>query len=222
MAKVLLCTTQEGQSPLEHTIFKREDIDLNRMDNEARAFIKLKAIPHDLFIWEQSLEKSDALVYLNHIQKACGDTDLKVICFWKETPPEDLPPIVLKSFTHPPDDKEYYKILSDCLKTRVRKSRRVLIRLRLAIQQTGQGMLCSTVNVSREGILIESNKPLEIDSVYLVTFLGLKGRSLPPFKTKIIRKDTAPRGNLSLRYYAGLFFEVPKTQTEALAESLNL
>ena len=56
----------------------------------------------------------------------------------------------------------------------------------------------------------------------MVTFLGIKGKSLPPFKTRIIRKDAPPRGNFSLNYYGGVFEDVPKSQTDALGEALNL
>lgn len=222
MAKVILCTGQEGPGPLERPILKREDVELERFEDGARAFIKLKASPFDLFIWEQTLEKTEALVFFNHIQKAFGETRLKVICAWKEPAPEDLPPIVAKSFTYPPDEAEYDKFLSEFLKTEVRKTRRVLIRVRLAVQRTGQGLLCSTINVSKDGLLIESNKPLQVKHIYMVTFLGLKGVNLPPFKTRIVRKDAPPRGNFSLNYYGGIFEDVPRSQTDALAEALNL
>ncbi len=221
MVKVIICSEEEN-GPLEHPLLRRENVELLRFKDTAKAFIKLMDSPFDIFIWEQTLETEEALVFLDHIQKAAKDTRLKVICCWKGPIPNKLPPVVCRSFSFPPDEKDYGEWLSNCLNAPARKARRVLIRVRLLVEHTGAGTLCSTINVSREGLLIESNKSLRIGGIYIITFLGLGGKPLQPFKTRIIRRDAPPRGKLSLHYYAGTFEDVPENQRDALEEALKL
>ncbi len=221
MSKVILCSSQGIEGPLGHPVLRREDIELSVFGELPRALIELRSKRIDLLILEESGSQEETLALLRRVGDVTANPDVKIICLWKGAPPSDVPESLATSLVYPPAADVYDRAVTGALAVEARKARRILLRMSLSMRTAEQSFLCSTVDVSRSGLLVECNRPLQTNGQYDVKFMGLPGRPLPQFKVRVVRENP-PRAKLRLRYYACTFDGVPQADIERLAEVLDL
>ncbi len=221
MTNVILCSSQGMEGPLGHPILRREDIELSVFSELPRALIELRSKRIDLLILEESGSQEETLALLRRVGDVTANPDVKIVCLWKGTSPVGVPESLATSLSYPPEADAYEKTLAGALAVETRKARRILLRMSLSMRTGEQSFLCSTVDVSRSGLLIECNRPLQADGIYDVKFMGLPGRPLPQFRVRIVRENP-PKAKLRLRYYACAFDGTSRDDIARLAEVLDL
>lgn len=221
MSIVILCSAQGLDGPLGHPILRREDIELSVFEDLPRAFIELKSKRVDLLILEEGASAEATLAMVRRVGDVTVNPDIKIICLWKSPPPADLPDSLVRSLPCPPSDDAFEKAITESLAVEARKARRILLRMSLSMRAAEQSFLCSTVDVSRTGFLVECNRSLQPKATYDVKFMGLPGRPLPQFRARIVREEP-PKAKLRLHYYACAFDGVSPEDIERLAEVLGL
>jgi len=220
MSRVVLFSPMGLEGPLGHPILEREEIETVCHEDIVRAFMDLRETAADLFVWEQNSTVEEAVLFLQNLLKSAANPEMKVVCVWKAEIPENLPDFISHSLKYPPLVEEYETALADCVEKPARQAQRYLVRLNLALQQNSGGILCSTVDASAKGVLIESNKSLQVEGVYSLKFMGLADGGLPPLKARILREKPA-KGNLRLKYYAASFEGLTSDLEERLEKALT-
>lgn len=221
MSIVIVCSTQGVDGPLGHPILKREDIELSVFDELPRAFIELKSKRVDLLILEEGGSVEETVTLVRRVGDVTANANIRIICLWKHAPPSDLPESLARSLPFPPPADDFERAITEALAVDARKARRILLRMGLSMRTGEQSFLCSTVDVSRTGFLVECNRTLQVNAIYDVRFMGLPGRPLPQFRARVVR-EKAPKAKLKLLYYACAFDEMPPEDMERLAEALDL
>ena len=203
-----------------HPLLKRPDIQMKSFTNPEHALKAAQNMGRGLILCEQVGPPEALMELLGKLEPLAKDGTLGVICAWKCLIPPKLPAFVFNSFPFPPPEKDYGKAIANALNLPIEQTKRYLVRLSLHDQESPLMILCSTLDVTRTGLLIESNKRLNVGALYDIQFTGLPMR-LQAVVVRITRQNP-PRAGLSLNYYAAAFEGLKPSQREQMAAALKL
>lgn len=220
MNRVLLLSLEGAEGPMGHPLLKRPDIQMKCFSNPEHALKAAQNMGRGLILCEQVGTPEALLDLLEKLEPLAKGGNLGVICAWKGYALPQLPAFVFDSFPFPPPEKEYGKAIANALNIPIEQTRRYLVRLNLHDQEPPLTILCSTLDVTRTGLLIESNKRLSVGALYDIQFTGLPVR-LQTLVVRIIRQNP-PRAGLSLNYYAAAFEGLKPSQREQMAIALKI
>jgi hypothetical protein len=203
-----------------HPLLKRPDIQMKWFANPEHALKAAQSMGRGLILCEQLGPPETLLGFLGKVEPLAKDGTIGVICAWKGPIPANLPPFVFDSLPFPPPEKEYGRAIANALNLPDEEAKRFLVRLSLHDQDPPLTILASTLNITRTGLLIESNKRLTVGGRYDVLFTGLPSR-LAPLLVKIVRQNP-PRAGLTLQYYTAEFVDLKPSQRDQMAQALKM
>ncbi len=224
MKRVVVFGLTGMRGVLSHPILNRPEFHVAEFSDFRKALVLFESEPADLLIWEQVGSVESGLRFLRRVSQVMLNEQMKAVCLWKDMIPEYIPKFIHRSFPFPPDPEEYEHVLSYYLDGPNREQRRYrkryMFRMSPSLLHGERGTICSSVNLSEGGILIESSRPLQIGRTYKATLLGLSNPGPIDLNVRILRENTRT-GYTYLHYYAGLFENLSPEDEEHLRMALD-
>lgn len=216
MFKVIFISNFSVDSLDSAGILKRKDFNLTYTKDFDYAFDVLVKENFDLFIAEETPNDLKFLTFISKILNQLKIPHLKgiLICSTsKNIKPTGPIKDVLFSPVNPLD---FSNSVANVLGLKARNSIRYLVRMHLGLKDQEQKFLqtCVTINISKDGMLIETNKKLPIGKVFYWTFQGSKFIDSLTIKGKILNEE-----KLDKFYRYGICFE--KDNVEPLKKLSN-
>lgn len=221
MYKIILISNSSPSSWKEVGILQRKDFNVVYEKNFEEAFQKLCREKYDLFIAEEFPYDDSFLVFINKVlnQLKVNTTKGIIITSTSNLSPAGIIKVVLKTPLKPEDlDNAIANILN--LKKRIFK--RCIVRMHLGFgEDVHIFKTCTTINLNKGGMLIETSSALPIGKVYWWTFQGVKELEGLSIKGKIVSEMPQEGFSLNFRYgvqFLDEFSEAAKKIEEFLRE----
>ncbi len=227
MRRVVLLCRDGLQGPLGNPILHTPGFQVASFDDPEKVSILLKSEEADLLIWEQWGRVEDDIQSLWRIMRNLVNPLLRSLCIWKDPIPQGLPPFVHQSFRHPLDFDEFTHVLGLFVVDRPNRKdrrfhRRVMFRLHsYPPSGEGKGILCSSVDVSISGALLESNQPLQVGLSYDAELIGVSAGRVRSVRVLVLRETPNP-GHSFQRQYACRFEGLKPEDKTQLRATLGL
>ncbi len=202
MFKILLISKSSPTSWDNVGILKRKDFNVIFESNFEEAFQKLTKEDFDLFIAEENPFDNTFLIFINQIINQLKVPTLKGILICSETKDlEEIGPFKKILFT-PLEPEDLNEAIAKVLNLKQRASRRYIVRMHLGVSEEGTGFFttCTTINLNKGGMLIETTKSLPIGKVFWWTFQGAKELDGLTIKGKIVNEAMMESFSLNFRY----------------------
>lgn len=202
MFKVLLISKSSPSSWDNVGILKRKDFNVIFENDFEEAFQRLTKEDFNLFIAEENPFDNTFLIFINQILNQLKVPTLKGILICSATKDlEEMGPFKKILFT-PLEPEDLNDAIAKILNLKQRASRRYIVRMHLGIREEGTSFFttCTTINLNKSGMLIETTKSLPIGKVYFWTFQGAKELDGLTIKGKIVNEAKMESFSLNFRY----------------------
>jgi len=222
MFKILLLSKSSPSSWDNVGILKRKDFNVIFESNFEEGFQKLLKENFDLFILEENPFDNTFLIFVNQVLNQLKIPTLKGILICSITKDlKEIGPFKKILFT-PLEPDDLNEAIAKVLNLKQRASRRYIVRMHLRVDEEGTNFFttCTTINLNKGGMLIETTKSLPIGKVYFWTFQGAKELDGLTIKGRIVNEAKMETFSLNFRYGVQ-FLEECKEAIEKIEEFLK-
>lgn len=202
MYKIILISKSNPSFWEKVEILKRKNFEVIFENSFEEGFQKISKGNFDLFIAEEDPSSNSFLIFINQILNQLKILNLKgiLICTVRGDLKEVGP--LKKILTKPFKLEDLDEAIAYCLNLKRRTSRRYLVRMHIGIgdNKISSFKTCTTINLNRGGMLIETTGNLPIGNTYWWTFQGVKELENISIKGKIINEVPSEGFTLKFRY----------------------
>lgn len=220
MYKILVISNSSPSSWEVVGILKRKDFNVIYERSFEEGFQKLLKEKFDLFIAEEIPYDNSFLIFVNRVLNQIKMPWIKgiLVCSTTSLIPAGSIKYVLKTPLKPDDLNE---AIANALNLRKRSSGRYIVRMHVGIGDEIRLLrTCTTININKGGMLIETNTSLPIGKIYWWTFQGVKELEGVTVKGKVVNE--APVEGFSGNYRYGIqFLEGPLDSLKKIEEFLK-
>lgn len=221
MRRVILCGSAALQRLADEPILKRSDLEVIPCPDIARTFLEVKKAGVDLLIWEQTGDIEEALIFLGRLEQSLPSTTTKAVCLWKDHIPKGLPEFIKHSLLAPADSALLSQAIAQSIGSFARGARRFAFRAPVVLKGDEGAVLCTSVDISRTGILLLTRERLSLGGQYALGVLGREKVQPSAIHLRIVR-EASPNPEHPFRYYGATFEGAPNLYMLLLAEAFAL
>jgi len=201
MYKLLILSKEKESSWENFEILKRKDFSIKYERDFQKGFEILIRENFDLFVAEEKPHDFSFKNFCASILNQLKVPNIKGILICSTTKIEPIGPF--KEVLYMPLNCERFNFaIAKALNLKTRASTRYIVRMHLGLigENVKNFKTCVTLNISSEGMLVESTKPLPIGKVFLWTFQGIKDLEGFTIKGQILNKADEERYRYGVKF----------------------
>jgi PilZ domain len=203
------------------SLLKRADLRVYPAKDYAAALEILAKVPSSLLIVEER-PGGGLTVFLDTVRRAFVTPSLGVVLLCDRMPPGPLVPPVVRTFPRPCSLAAFDLYLAETLAIQPRKSQRHLVKIQLTLDFDRDSLVgpAATLDMSADGMRIETVDSLALGQRYTWTFSGITELAGLKIQGTILREDT-PSTQGSLHRYAVRFDRVNPRDRQTIERYLS-
>jgi len=215
----ILYATPSVRERLLKTIFQRREVQVQTPTAPRDLLGVVAESPPDLLVL--GLPDLDSeLLFLDKFLKIHPDPAFPLVLIQRHRETPVYPDCVRAVFPYEFDTEEFDETVAELVGLPIRREMSFLVRLGVSLENPAATMLVNTVNLSPEGALVVSPKPLSRRTPYQMRLMGTRGVPVPVLRCRIAG-EVEVSGKAAGHHYSVVFDGVDRGQMEAWIRDLQ-